>query len=122
MDFWCEKNFIEIINLIFISFNCSFNILHNSISLPNSNSSLNKSRQLFLSQYKLNSFLPTVRPNNSMIRFKGFTFIVQKKKSNNEIQNIFLHDNWMSKIEKFISKCFKLISSTTIVIETVLDL
>ena len=29
---------MEVANLFYISFNCSFNILHNSISLPNSNS------------------------------------------------------------------------------------
>ena len=52
---------------------------------------LNKSRQL-LSNENLNSFLPTVKTQQFSDAFKGFTFIVEKK-INNEIKNIFLHDN-----------------------------
>ena len=72
---------------------------------------LNKSRQL-LSQDQLNSFLPTVRPQQFSDSFKGFTFIVQKK-SNNEIQNIFLHD--IGSNLKNLSPNVSSVSSTTIV-------
>ena len=51
---------------------------------------LSKSRQL-LSNDQVNSFLPTIRSQQFSDSFKGFTFIV-KKKIDNEIQNIFLHD------------------------------
>ena len=71
---------LKILNLLFFtSLSVSFSFL-NTIAL-------NKSRQL-LSEDQLNS-LPTVTQqfNDS---FKGFTFI---EKINNEIQNIFLHDN-----------------------------
>tara|TARA_B100001059_G_scaffold219018_1_gene239730 strand:+ start:1389 stop:2540 length:1152 start_codon:yes stop_codon:yes gene_type:complete len=51
---------------------------------------LNKSRQL-LGNDKLNSFLPTIKPQQFSDSFKGFTFLVEKK-INNEIKNIFLHD------------------------------
>ena len=52
---------------------------------------LNKSRQL-LNVDQLNSFLPTVRPQQFSDSFTGFTFIV-KKKFKNELKNIFLHDS-----------------------------
>ena len=51
---------------------------------------LNKSRQL-LSKENFNSFLPTVRSQQFSDSFRGFTFLVGKKK-NNEIKNIFLYD------------------------------
>ena len=51
---------------------------------------LNKSRQL-LSNDNFNSFLPTIRTQQFSDSFKGFTFIVEKKKDN-KMQNIFLHD------------------------------
>ena len=49
---------------------------------------LNKSRQL-LNADGFNSFLPTIRVQRFSDSFKGFTFIVEKKK-NNEIKNIFI--------------------------------
>ena len=81
---------IQIVNLfllvsIFIIF---FYIIFSAFLTP---IALNKSRQL-LSDDQLNSFLPTVRPQQFTDSFKGFTFIVEKKQ-NNEIKHIFLHDN-----------------------------
>ena len=52
---------------------------------------LNKSRQL-LSNENFTSFLPTIKVQQFSDSFKGVTFIVDQKKSN-EIRNIFLHDN-----------------------------
>ena len=60
---------------------------------------LNKSRQL-LGNENLSSFLPTIRVQQFSDSFKGLTFIDQKL--NNQIKNIFLHDN---------SNTFKNISS-----------
>ena len=51
---------------------------------------LNKSRQL-LNTDGFNSFLPTIRVQRFSDSFKGFTFIVEKKKDN-EIKNIFIYD------------------------------
>ena len=81
---------IQIVNLfllvsIFIIF---FYLIFSAFLTP---IALNKSRQL-LSDDQLNSFLPTVRPQQFTDSFKGFTFIVEKKQ-NNEIKHIFLHDN-----------------------------
>ena len=72
---------------------------------------LNKSRQL-LNSDKLNSFLPTVRPQQFSDSFKGFTFIV-KKKFKNEIENIFLHDN--TGVLKSLSSNAANSASTTVV-------
>ena len=52
---------------------------------------LNKSRQL-LSNENFSSFLPTIKVQQFSDSFKGVTFIVDQKKSN-EIKNIFLHDS-----------------------------
>ena len=52
---------------------------------------LNKSRKL-ISAENFSSFLPTVRIQQFSDSFKGFTIIVEKK-VNNEIQNIFIHDD-----------------------------
>ena len=51
---------------------------------------LNKSRNL-LNNDNFNSFLPTVKSQKFNDSFKGFTFFVEKKKSN-QIANIFIHD------------------------------
>ena len=74
---------------------------------------LNKSRQL-LSQEQFNSFLPTIRTQQFSDSFKGFTFLVEKK-VNNELKNIFLHDdkNNLKNLSSNISK----IKSTTIIAE-----
>ena len=74
---------------------------------------LNKSRQL-LSQEQFNSFLPTVRTQQFSDSFKGFTFLVEKK-VNNELKNIFLHDdkNNLKNLSSNISKT----KSTTIIAE-----
>ncbi len=75
---------------------------------------LNKSRQL-LSNDKFNSFLPTIKKQQFSDSFKGFTFIVEKKFSN-ELQNIFLHDkgNNLKNLSSNISET----SSTTIIAES----
>ena len=72
---------------------------------------LNKSRQL-LGQDNLNTFLPTIRSQQFSDSFKGFTFIV-KKKFNNEIENIFLHDTGNNL--KNLSANTKNVSSTTVI-------
>jgi lipopolysaccharide export system permease protein len=51
---------------------------------------LNKSRNL-LAKEDLNSFLPTVKSQQFSDSYKGFTFIVEKKKDK-QLKNIFLHD------------------------------
>ena len=75
---------------------------------------LNKSRQL-LSNDKYNSFLPTIRTQQFSDSFKGFTFLVDKKK-NNEIKNIFMHDkgNNLSNLSSNSSKT----KETTIIAES----
>ena len=74
---------------------------------------LNKSRQL-LGNDKLNSILPIVRSQQFSDTFDGFTFIVEKR-VNNEIENIFLHDN-SSNLSKLSSNPSET-SSTTIIAE-----
>ena len=74
---------------------------------------LNKSRQL-LNSDKLNSFLPTVRPQQFSDSFKGFTFIV-KKKFKNELEHIFLHDS--TGVLKSLSPNVSNSSNTTIIAE-----
>ena len=80
---------MRIVNLFFSS---SLIILIFYLFLSNflSPLALNKSRML-LSQDKFNSIIPTVRTNQFSDLFLGFTFIVEDK-SDNKIQNIFLHD------------------------------
>ena len=63
---------------------------------------------------KLNSILPIVRSQQFSDTFDGFTFIVEKR-VNNEIENIFLHDN-SSNLSKLSSNPSET-SSTTIIAE-----
>jgi len=85
-DIWCKK--IQIVNYFFHIINSFlFYLLLTTLITP---LLLNKSRQL-LNNDSFNSFLPTVRAQQFSDSFKGFTFLVEKKK-NNEIKNIFLHD------------------------------
>ena len=72
---------------------------------------LHKSR-LLLSQEQFNSFLPTVKMQQFSDSFKGFTFIVERKK-NNEVQNIFLFDKGRNL--KNLSSNITDITSTTII-------
>ena len=51
---------------------------------------LQKSRSL-LNKENFDSFLPTVRIQQFSDSFKGFTFLVEKKR-NNKIKNVFIHD------------------------------
>ena len=81
---------IQVVNLLFFT-SLSVLLFYVILSAFLTPIALNKSRQL-LSEDQLNSFLPTVRTQQFNDSFKGFTFIVEKK-INNEIQNIFLHDN-----------------------------
>ena len=80
---------IYIVNLFFFTsiFILVFYLIFSTFLTP---LALNKSRQL-LSNDNLNSFLPTIKTQQFSDSFKGFTFIVEKKR-NNEIKNIFLHD------------------------------
>ena len=81
---------IQVVNLLFFT-SLTILLFYIILSAFLTPIALNKSRQL-LSEDQLNSFLPTVRTQQFNDSFKGFTFIVEKK-INNEIQNIFLHDN-----------------------------
>ena len=80
---------IQIVNLLILSSSIIviFYLIFSVFLTPYA---LNKSRQL-LSNDNLNSFLPTIRSNQFSDSFKGFTYIVEKK-LNNEVENIFLHD------------------------------
>jgi len=74
---------------------------------------LNKSRQL-LSNDSLNSFLPTIKPQQFSDSFKGFTFFVEAK-NDNEIKNIFIHDKG-NNLKNFSSNISE-INSTSIFAE-----
>jgi len=67
------------------------NILFSTVVTPYA---LNKSRHVLKNQ-NINSFLPTVRSQQFSDSFDGFTFFVDKK-SNNEMQNVFLNDKGQS--------------------------
>ena len=102
----------QIVHLLLLtSFFVSFIYLMFSAFLTPS--ALNKSRQL-LSEDNFNSFLPTVKPQQFNDTFKGFTFFVEKK-INNEIKNIFLHDQGRNL--KNLSSNSTNLSSTTITAE-----
>ncbi len=81
---------IHLVNLFlfFSIFITLFYIILSSFITP---LALNKSRQL-LSSEDLTSFLPTIKVQQFSDSFRGVTFIVDEKKSN-EIKNIFLQDN-----------------------------
>jgi len=81
---------IHLVNLFlfFSIFITMFYIFFSSFITP---LALNKSRQL-LSSEDLTSFLPTIKVQQFSDSFRGVTFIVDEKKSN-EIKNIFLQDN-----------------------------
>ena len=74
---------------------------------------LNKSRQI-ISQSQFNSFLPTIRSKQFSDSFKGLTFFVDEK-VDNEIKNIFLHDNG-NNLQNLSSSKSNL-NSTTIIAE-----
>ncbi len=80
---------ITVVNL-FLTIGTSVLIFYLILSTILTPIALNKSRQL-LNNDKFNSFLPTIKSQQFSDSFKGFTFIVEKK-INNEIENIFLHD------------------------------
>ena len=101
---------IQIVNLFLLSslVVLLFYLFMSTILTP---IALNKSRQL-LGKDHLNSFIPTVRAQQFSDSFKSFTFIVEKK-INNEVENIFLHDegNNLRSLSSNLSK----VSSTTVV-------
>ena len=104
---------IQLVNLILIS-SIAVLIFHLFLSTFLTPLALNKSRNL-LSQDQLNSFLPTIRSQQFSDSFKGFTFIVEKKVSN-EVKNIFLYDTGKN-LKKFSSNITG-VSSTAIIAET----
>lgn len=81
---------IKIVNL-FIIISSIVVLIYLLFSILLTPYALNESRQL-LGKDNLNSFLPTIRTKQFSDSFKGFTYIVEKKR-NNEVKNIFLHDN-----------------------------
>jgi len=101
---------IKIVNLFFFTsvLIFIFYIILTTIITPYA---LNKSR-LLLSKENLNSFLPTIKTNRFSDSFKGFTLIVDEK-NNNELKNIFLHDNG-NNLKNLSSNSSK-IKSTTII-------
>ena len=102
----------DLLNLIFLS-SFAVVLLHIILSTFLTPLALNKSRQL-LSNDNLNSFLPTIRTQQFSDTFKGFTLFVEKK-SDNEIKNIFLHDEGSNFIN--LSSNIAEISTTTIFAE-----
>ena len=81
---------LKIVNLFFIIslFILFFYLIFSTFLTP---LALNKSRTL-LGKNGFNSFVPTIRVQQFSDSFKGFTFLVENK-INNEIKNIFIHDN-----------------------------
>ena len=103
---------IQVVNLVLYS-SLSVLIFYIILSAFLTPAALNKSRQL-LSQDQLNSFLPTIRPQQFSDSFKGFTFIVDKK-IDNEVNNLFIHDTGNN--FKNLSSNVDSVSSTTIIAE-----
>ncbi len=101
---------IEVVNLFFLT-SIVILVFYLILSTFLTPLALNKSRQL-LGQDNLNNFLPTIRSQQFSDSFKGFTFIV-KKKFNNEIENIFLHDTGNNL--KNLSANTKNVSSITVI-------
>ena len=81
---------IQVVNL-FILISSFIVVIYLIFSVFLTPLALNKSRQLLSNDY-LNSFLPTIKSNQFSDTFKGFTYVAEKK-INNEVKNIFLHDN-----------------------------
>ena len=103
---------IEIVNLFF-SISLIITCLYLLLSVFITPAALNKSRNL-LSNDKLTSFIPTIRVQQFSDSFSGLTFVVDEKK-NNQIKNIFLHDN-SNILKNLSSKKYK--STKTIIAKT----
>ncbi len=101
---------IKIVNLIIFS-SVIVLILYLVLSIFFTPYALLKSRML-LSQEDLNSFLPTIRTQQFSDTYSGLSIIVEKK-LNNEIENVFIHDqgNNLKSLSSNISDT----SSTTII-------
>jgi lipopolysaccharide export LptBFGC system permease protein LptF len=104
---------LKIVNLFFsISIFISiFYLIFSAVLTP---LALNKSRFL-LSDDKFNSFLPTIKNQAFSDTYKGFTFIVEKKRGN-EIKNIFMNDTGNNL--KNLSSNTSTIKDTTIIAES----
>jgi len=103
---------IEIVNLFF-SISLIITCLYLLLSVFITPAALNKSRNL-LSNDKLTSFIPTIRVQQFSDSFSGLTFVVDEK-INNQIKNIFLHDN-SNILKNLSSKKYK--STKTIIAKT----
>lgn len=103
---------IDVANLFFL-ISIVVLIFYLLLSVLITPSALNKSRQL-LSQENFNSFLPTIKTQQFSDSFEGLTLLVEKK-INNEIQNIFLHDE--GKNLKNLSSNLSETQETTIIAE-----
>ena len=103
---------IVIVNLLLLSSVVAI-LLYLIFSVYLTPMALNKSRQM-ISQSQFNSFLPTIRQQQFNDSFKGLTFFVEEK-VNNEVKNIFLHDNGNNL--KNISSSDLDLNSTTIIAE-----
>ena len=103
---------IVIVNLLLFSSVITI-ILYLIFSVYLTPLALNKSREM-LGQSKFNSISPTVRAQQFSDSFKNLTFFVEEK-INNEVRNIFLHDNG-NNLKNFSSNKSD-IQSTTIIAE-----
>ncbi len=103
---------IVIVNLLLLASICTI-FLYLFLSIYLTPMALNKSRQM-LSQSQFNSFLPTIKSKQFSDSFKGLTFFVEEK-INNEVKNIFLHDNGNNL--KNLSSNTSEINNTTIIAE-----
>ena len=103
---------LTIVNLFFIVslFILFIYLIFSTFITP---AALQKSRTL-LNKENFDSFLPTIRIQQFSDSFKGFTFLVEKKK-NNKIQNVFIHDE--SNVLKNLTSDQSDKNSTTIVAE-----
>ena len=103
---------IVIVNLLLLTSVCTI-FLYLFLSVYLTPVALNKSRQM-LSQSQFSSFLPTIKSKQFSDSFKGLTFFVEEK-INNEVKNIFLHDNGNNL--KNLSSNTSEINSTVIIAE-----
>ena len=101
---------IQIVNL-FLLVSIVITIFHLFFSVILAPTALNKSRYL-LSNQNLTSILPTFKIQKFSDTFKGLTFIVESK-LNNQLSNIFLHDE-SNNLNNIISSN-ELKSATTII-------
>jgi lipopolysaccharide export LptBFGC system permease protein LptF len=97
-------NFLFLISILVLIFSLLLSVFFSPLAL-------NKSRQL-LNNNELNSLLPVLRTQQFTDSFKGLTLFIEKK-VNNEIKNVFIHDE-ANTLKNFTSNKSKY-NSTTIV-------